>query len=58
VTPIAEVNVPDPEYFMELGYDRVPGEGTKHYRYLLKTPLEESIFMEKTPFQVYHIIRG
>lgn len=38
---MSELNVPDPDYFMEIGHDRTPGSGEKHYRYLLNTPLEK-----------------
>ena len=45
-----EINVPDEEYFMEIGYDRVKGDGTVHYRYILDKPLEDSEYIDKTPF--------
>ena len=53
-----EYDVPDPLYFIELGYDKSPGSGEKHYRYLLKTPLEKSIFIDPSPFHCYDLWRG
>lgn len=55
---IIEVGAPDPEFFTELGYDRKPGSAEKHYRYCLKNSLEESDFMDKTPFNEYDLWRG
>jgi hypothetical protein len=53
-----ELNPPDDNYFMQIGYDRVPGEGTMHYRYVLKTELEKSKYIDVSPFDHFTIIRG
>ena len=53
-----EYNVPDPNYYLELGYDKLQGSGEKHYRYLVKVPLEESQYIEPTPFHCYDLWRG
>jgi hypothetical protein len=53
-----EINVPDPEYFMAVGYDRSPGDGTMHYRYVVRSELEETDYIDKSPFQKFDILRG
>ena len=55
---IEEANPPDENYFMQVGYDRVPGEGTMHYRYIVKAELEKSKYMDESPFDHFTIIRG
>jgi hypothetical protein len=55
---VEELAPPDENFFMQIGYDRVPGEGTMHYRYVLKTEMEKSPFMGKSPFNTFDIIRG
>ena len=53
-----EFNPPDDNYFMQVGYDRLPGDQTMHYRYVLKTELEKSVFIDESPFDHFTIIRG
>jgi len=55
---VEELAPPDENYFMQIGYDRQPGEGTMHYRYVLKSEMEKSQFMGKSPFNTFDIIRG
>ena len=55
---MTEINVPDANYFQEVGYDRNPGDGTKHYRYVLNKELEKSEYIDKTPFNEYFLLRG
>ena len=45
-----EINVPDPNYYMVVGHDRNPGDGIMHYRYIVKSELEESEYIDKSPF--------
>lgn len=45
-----EINVPDPNYYMVVGYDKNPGDGVMHYRYIVKSELEESEYIDKSPF--------
>lgn len=52
------MNIPDEDYFMELGYDKVKGEGTVHYRYIVDRELEDSIYVDKSPFHEYMVKRG
>jgi hypothetical protein len=53
-----EINVPDPEYYMAVGYDRAPGDGVMHYRYVVRSELEESEYIDKSPFNKYDIMLG
>ena len=55
---IEEQNPPDENYYMQIGYDRVPGEGTMHYRYIVKGELEKSKYLDESPFDQFNIIRG
>lgn len=45
-----ETNVPDPNFYMVCGYDKQPGDGDMHYRYIVKSELEESEYIDKSPF--------
>ena len=54
-----EINVPDPNYYMAVGYDREPGDGYMHYRYCVRSELEEaSDYIDKSPFNKYDVMRG
>jgi len=53
-----EINVPDPEYYHPVGYDKTPGDGVMHYRYVVKSELEESEYIDKSPFMKYKIHKG
>ena len=53
-----EINVPDPEYYHPVGYDKTPGDGVMHYRYVVKSELEESEYIDKSPFMKYEIQKG
>ena len=55
---VEELSPPDENHFMQIGYDRVPGEGTMHYRYVLKTDIKKTPFMGKSPFDTFDIVRG
>jgi len=39
---VIEVEIPDPDYYMPIGYDRLPGDATMHYRYFVQTELEDT----------------
>ena len=53
-----EINVPDPNFYFPIGYDREPGDGRMHYRYYVKTELEWSDYIDKSPFNKYDVMRG
>ena len=53
-----EINVPDPNYYMVVGYDKNPGDGVMHYRYIVKSELEESEYIDKSPFQKFDLLKG
>jgi len=53
-----EINCPDPEYYHAVGYDKQPGDGVMHYRYVVKSELEESDYIDKSPFLKYEILKG
>jgi len=53
-----EINVPDANYYMQIGYDRAPGEKTMHYRYVIKGEYEKSAYIEASPFQTVNITKG
>ena len=55
---VVEVEVPDPDYFLPVGYDRIPGDGIMHYRYFVQSELEETQFIDKCPFNKFHLFRG
>lgn len=52
-----EVEIPDPEQFMCLGYD-TPDKKNKHYRYVLNKELEYTMYMGARAFQSIPIHRG
>jgi len=53
-----EISPPDDNYFMQVGYDRLPNDKTMHYRYVLKSELEKSKYMDESPFDHFTIIKG
>jgi hypothetical protein len=53
-----EINCPDPNYYMTIGYDKNPGDGVMHYRYVVRTELEDSEYVDKSPFSKYDIRKG
>jgi hypothetical protein len=55
---MVEVDIPDPEYFMPIGYTRVAGDNRLHYRFYFKTELENSQLIEKSPFDFFQLIKG
>ena len=55
---LEEINVPDANYYMQIGYDRAPGEKTMHYRYVIKGEYEKSPYIDSSPFQTVNITRG
>ncbi|CAG9312955.1 unnamed protein product [Blepharisma stoltei] len=54
---VTEVSRPDSKY-MQLGYDKVPGDKTMHYRYILESDLEKSEYIDASPFEKFDIKRG
>lgn len=55
---MVECNPPDPELYMEVGYNRHPGDNMKHYRYYIQEELENTDYVEKSPFHFFDIRRG
>lgn len=53
-----EINVPDPAYYKACGYDNKPGDGVMHYRYIVDRELEESEYIDVSPFNKYDLIKG
>jgi len=50
--------MPDVNTYMKIGYNRTPEDKIMHYRYYLPGRLEESHYMDKSPFIMYNIIKG
>ena len=44
--------------FMKLGYNRNPGDDLMHYRYVLGEELENSEYIDKSPFETIPIKKG
>jgi len=62
---IKEISKPDPELYMEMGWDPAPvvkgpqdDSAPKHYRYVIRDELEFTNLIEETPFDVYGLARG
>lgn len=55
---VEETEIPDSQYYMELGYNRVPGDRCKHYRHFIGEELEDSHFYGMTPFEVFELKKG
>jgi hypothetical protein len=53
-----EINCPDPNYYMTVGYDKVPGTDVMHYRYVVKMELEDSEYVDASPFTKYDCRKG
>ena len=53
-----EINVPDPNFYMSIGYDRTPGQEIMHYRYVVPCELEESNYMDPSPFLKFDVRKG
>jgi hypothetical protein len=53
-----EINVPDDRYYMAVGYDRTPGDGIMHYRYVVKDELEHTEYIDHSPFMKYDLLKG
>ena len=53
-----EINVPDPKYYIPVGYDKDTECGTMHYRYVVRSELEESEYIDQSPFMKYEILKG
>ena len=43
---------------MKLGYNRNPGDDLMHYRYVLEEELENSEYIDKSPFETIPIKKG
>ena len=52
-----EIKLQNKNYF-PLGYNRLPEDGKKHYRYILPTSLEKSDLYGEPPFQSFQIKKG
>lgn len=51
---VKEISKPD-EHFLQIGYNRKPGDNMKHYRYMLEGGLEDSGYIEKYLFDQFEI---
>ena len=54
---LIEQAVPD-ENYIQIGYDRKEDDRIMHYRYVLDTPLEETEYIESSPFEKFEIRKG
>jgi hypothetical protein len=53
-----EESVKIPASYMKLGYNRFQDDQIMHYRFVLESELELSDYIEKSPFDTFHIKRG
>ena len=53
-----EINEPNPEEYITLGYNREPDDGMKQYRFYIREELEKTSILEKVPFDVFRIVKG
>ena len=53
-----EINKPDSNLYVAIGYNRVPEDGLKHYRHFIEEELEKTDYIGKSPFNIYEIQRG
>jgi hypothetical protein len=54
-----EIDIPDPKYFMAVGYDRKPRDGIMHYRYVVRKELENcKRYIDDCPFAKFHAFQG
>jgi hypothetical protein len=49
-----ELDIPDQDRFMAVGYDRKPGDGIMHYRYRVNKELEDTAYIDTCPFDKFH----
>ncbi|CAG9328112.1 unnamed protein product [Blepharisma stoltei] len=55
---MTEIKIPDPKFYMSLGYNRAPDDGHRHYRLYLDTELENSEYYGESPFCEYELLKG
>ena len=55
---IKEVNQPNPEHYLEIGYTREPEDSMKHHRYYLANELEKTPLLQPPIFDEFHLMRG
>eukprot|EP00358_Blepharisma_japonicum_P000350 CAMPEP_0202954358 /NCGR_PEP_ID=MMETSP1395-20130829/50744_1 /ASSEMBLY_ACC=CAM_ASM_000871 /TAXON_ID=5961 /ORGANISM="Blepharisma japonicum, Strain Stock R1072" /LENGTH=564 /DNA_ID=CAMNT_0049669833 /DNA_START=548 /DNA_END=2243 /DNA_ORIENTATION=- len=55
---MTEIKIPDPKFYLSLGYNRAPDDGHRHYRFYLDTELEESEYYGESPFCEYELLKG
>lgn len=55
---LREINKPDPDVYMQIGYNRSPDDGMMHYRYLIDSELEKAEYIEESPFEQYDVLKG
>lgn len=53
-----EINKPDETLYVPVGHNRTPDDGMKHYRHFIEEELEKTEYIGKSPFNIYHILRG
>ena len=53
-----EVNIPDPDLYLPIGYNRTLIDENKYYRYYIKEPLEATYIFENLPFEEIIITKG
>lgn len=55
---LKEINVPDSEAYMAIGYNREPEDGKKHYRLKLESGLEQTHIFSSLPFDEFPIYKA
>ena len=55
---LREVNHPDPEHYIAIGYNRVPDDNMKYYRWILNDIFEKTHIFSKLPFEEFTILKG
>lgn len=55
---VVEVDIPDPKFYMGLGFSKTPGDNKKHYRFYINNELENSEYYGDSPFTEYEVVKG
>ena len=55
---LREVNHADPTKYAAVGYNRIPDDGKKYYRYLLNDIFEKTHIFSNLPFEEFAVTRG
>ena len=55
---LKEVNQPDPEKYIAIGYNRIPDDGKKYYRYKIDDIFEKTHIFDNLPFEQFIAQKG